>query len=97
VAAGDTYLAPAVAGPLGADLVRTPAGGPAAPAELSDREAEVLKLIACGHPVKQIAAALDIGVRTVETYKARAMEKLGLKTRADIVRHAVQQGWLSEE
>jgi DNA-binding CsgD family transcriptional regulator len=64
--------------------------------DLSDREAEVLKRIARGHAVKQIASFLEIGVRTVETYKARAMEKLGLKTRADVVRYAVLRGWMQE-
>jgi DNA-binding NarL/FixJ family response regulator len=93
VASGETYIDPSVAGPLVSGLVRKPAG--AANAELSDRETEVLKRIARGDPVKQIASHLDIGVRTVETYRARAMEKLGLKTRADVVRYAVQQDWLA--
>jgi DNA-binding NarL/FixJ family response regulator len=94
VAAGETYLDPAVAGPLLAGLARPPTGGSPAGEELSDREAEVLRWIARGHPMKHIAASLDLGVRTVETYRARAMEKLGLKTRADVVRYAVQRGWL---
>jgi DNA-binding NarL/FixJ family response regulator len=93
VAAGETYLDPVVAGPLLSGLGRKPAGDTIA--DLSDREAEVLKRIARGEPVKQIASVLDIGVRTVETYKARAMEKLGLKTRADVVRYAVQKEWLA--
>lgn len=63
-------------------------------AELSDREAEVLRLIAQGHATKQIAASLDVGAKTVGTYKARASEKLGLRGRADIVRCALQKGWL---
>jgi DNA-binding NarL/FixJ family response regulator len=94
VAAGQTYIDPAVAGQLVADLVPADAGPPAG-AELSDREAEVLRLIAGGHPVKQIAARLDVTVRTVETYRARGMEKLGLKSRADIVRLAIRRGWLT--
>jgi DNA-binding NarL/FixJ family response regulator len=92
-AAGGTYLDPAVTGALATDLARS-AGRPAA-ADLSDREAEVLQQLARGHPVKQIAAALDVGVRTVETYRTRAMEKLGLKTRADIVRYVVSRGRLA--
>ncbi|WP_437805142.1 response regulator transcription factor [Sorangium sp. So ce1078] len=95
VAAGKTYLDPDVAGPLLASRSRALAGGPAAAAELSDREAEVLKQIARGHAVKQIAADLDLGVRTIETYKARGMEKLGLKTRAEVVRYALHRGWLT--
>lgn len=93
VAAGETYIDPAVAGQLVPPAGR--AGELAAGVELSDREEEVLRLIAQGHPVKQIAAKLDVGVRTVETYKARAMEKLGLRTRAEAVRYAAQRGWLT--
>ena len=93
VAAGQTYLDPAVAGYLVARLTRSHAG--ASGAELSEREAEVLRMVARGQPTKEIASALQVGPRTVDTYKARGMEKLGLKSRADIVRYAVQQGWFS--
>lgn len=92
VAAGQTYIDPAVAAQLVAGLA--PHAKPAE-ADLSEREQQVLRLIASGNPVKKIAAAIDVGQRTVETYKARAMEKLGLKTRADIVRYAASHGWLS--
>jgi DNA-binding NarL/FixJ family response regulator len=64
--------------------------------DLTDREAEVLKLVARGHTSKEIARQLDIGVKTIETYKARASEKLGLKSRAEIVRYATDQGWLTD-
>ena len=63
---------------------------------LSDRETEVLRLIAQGHSNKEIAAQLDISAKTVETYKTRSMRKLGLRGRADIVRYAVSQSWLKE-
>jgi DNA-binding CsgD family transcriptional regulator len=63
---------------------------------LSEREAEVLLLIAQGLSNKEIAARLRISVKTVETYKARSMEKLGLSGRADIVRFALQKGWLHD-
>jgi DNA-binding NarL/FixJ family response regulator len=62
--------------------------------ELSEREAQVLRSIARGHPLKEIAAELVVSVRTVETYKVRAMEKLALESRADIIRVAVERGWL---
>jgi DNA-binding NarL/FixJ family response regulator len=62
--------------------------------DLTDREAEVTKLVARGYTSKEIARQLDLGVKTVETYKARASEKLGLKSRAEIVRYATDQGWL---
>ena len=61
---------------------------------LSDREDEVMRLIAQGYSYKEIAVQLGISVKTVETYKARAVEKLGLSSRADIVRYAMQKGWL---
>jgi DNA-binding NarL/FixJ family response regulator len=93
VAGGATYLDPAVADARPAGPAAPPAGAwPAA--DLSDREAEVLRSIARGLAIKQIAARLDVTVRTVETYRARGMEKLGLRTRADLVRHAVRAGWL---
>ncbi len=92
VAAGQTYIDPGVAGELVADLSRGPA---VATAELSEREVEVLRALSRGHAVKEIAASLELGVRTIETYKARGMEKLGIKTRAELVRYAVRQGWLT--
>lgn len=70
---------------------------PRPPSTLSPRETAVLRRLARGHAVKQVAATLDLSARTVETYKNRAMEKLGLASRADLVRHAMQQGWLDEE
>jgi DNA-binding NarL/FixJ family response regulator len=97
VADGGTFLDPAIAGPLVAGLMAGSHGGSAAAEVLSEREDEVLRRIARGDPVKQIATALDLGSRTVETYKARAMDKLGLKTRADVVRYAVGQGWLTAD
>jgi DNA-binding NarL/FixJ family response regulator len=63
---------------------------------LTDREAEVLKLVALGYTNKEIACQLVIGVKSVETYKARGGEKLGLKTRAALVRYASAQGWLAD-
>lgn len=91
VAAGETYIDPAVAGAVVAQL--TGAGG--AGVELSEREEQVLRRLAEGQAVKQVAADLDVGVRTVETYKARAMDKLGLRTRVDVIRYAAQRGWLA--
>ena len=63
---------------------------------ITDREAEVLRLMAIGHSNKEIAAPLDISVKTVEVHKANAMRKLGLRGRIDVVRYAVLQGWLAE-
>ena len=63
-------------------------------ATLSEREAEVIRLIASGHSNKEIAARLTLSVKTVEAHKANAMRKLGLNGRIDIVKYAVLQGWL---
>jgi DNA-binding NarL/FixJ family response regulator len=67
-----------------------------APGELSVRETEVLRLTAWGYCNKEIASKLGISTRTVETYKARLMEKLGFRSRVDIVRYAIDRGWLPE-
>jgi DNA-binding NarL/FixJ family response regulator len=97
VAAGGVYLDAAMAGQVVGGFVRRSAGeaGPKG-VELSDREAEVAQLTAAGQTTKAIAAGLDVSAKTVETYRARAMQKLGLQTRADLVRYAVQQGWLHD-
>ncbi len=64
--------------------------------ELTDRENDVLKLAAFGFTNKEIARRIDVGVKSVETYKARGLSKLGLKTRADLVRFASNCGWLAD-
>ena len=61
---------------------------------ITPREMEILEAMAAGFSNKEIGAALGLSVKTVETYKSRAAEKLGLRSRVDIVRHAVRQGWL---
>jgi DNA-binding NarL/FixJ family response regulator len=63
-------------------------------AQLSARETEVLQLAAAGYTNKEVSSQLCVGVKTIETYKARAMEKLGLDTRAELVRYAIVKGWL---
>ena len=63
---------------------------------LSERESEVLKLIAWGYSVKEIATKLTISVKTVETYRSRLTEKLGLNTRNAIVRYALRHGLLQD-
>lgn len=95
VAAGGLYLDPLVAGAVvGSSLARSTASTGARPA-LSERESDVLRMIAQGYSNKEIAGTLTISVKTVETYKTRAMEKLGLDSRVAIVRFAAEQGWLS--
>lgn len=65
-------------------------------ADLSSREAEILRLIAWGYSNKEIAARLSISVKTVEAHKANSMKKLDLNGRVDIVRYALLQGWLED-
>lgn len=95
VASGGTYIDPSMAGSLvegyldGQDLATQPARGP-----LSEREEDVLMRIARGFSNKEIAAALGLSVKTVETYKSRVAEKLGLRSRVEIVRYAAERGWL---
>jgi DNA-binding NarL/FixJ family response regulator len=98
VAAGGQYLDSALtarvtAGFLGREGKRLTKTG----ATISERESEVLRLIASGHSNKEIAARLDLSVKTVEAHKANAMRKLGLTGRIDIVKYAVLQGWLDND
>jgi DNA-binding NarL/FixJ family response regulator len=99
VAQGGTYIEPSLAGPL---LKRTFSVPPPAQRTgnndaLSAREEEVLQAIAWGRSNKEIAMALSLSIKTVESYKAAALEKLRLSTRADIVRYAVSRGWLTSD
>jgi len=63
-------------------------------AELSEREREVVQRVVQGYSNKEIATQLTLSVKTVETYRARALEKLGLTNRAALVRYALERGWL---
>ena len=95
VIAGGTYLDPAIAGMI---VDRAAQSGIARSidrsTELSARETEVLQLAAAGYTNKEVSVQLRVGVKTIETYKARAMEKLGLDNRAELVRYAIVKGWL---
>jgi len=73
---------------------RKPAHAPSTPAELTKREAEVLRLYALGNSRKEIAEQLHISVKTVETHKINSMKKLSLRSRAHVVQYAVNNGWL---
>ena len=66
------------------------------PGDLSEREKEVLILLAWGYSNKEIAGNLGLSTKTVETYRVRIGEKLGLRSRTEIVRYALRQGWLNE-
>ena len=96
VAQGGTYVDPSLAGTLmgGGQRRQSPSGVPII--SLSEREAEVIRLIAKGHTSKEMAQTLGLSPRTLETYKARAMSKLNLRTRADLIRYALRCGWLKD-
>ena len=95
VASGGVYLDPSIAGHALAEA----SGSDGRPGTvegrepLSPREAETLRLIAQGFSNKEIARRIDVSVKSVETYKARAAEKLGLRTRAEIIRYGAAHGW----
>jgi two-component system, NarL family, response regulator NreC len=91
VMSGRTYLTPSLAG----DVVRYRHANSDASA-LTPRQIEVLRLIARGKRMKEIAAELNLSVRTVEDHKARLMQVLGVSTTADLVRFAVKQGFEPE-
>jgi len=95
VARGGRYVHPE----LGARLIAAEADERRREAEnpLSDREREVLRLLALGHTNQEIAKLLFISVRTAETHRAHIMQKLGLQTRAELVRHALEEGLLEKE
>jgi DNA-binding NarL/FixJ family response regulator len=98
VAAGGIYLDPAIAAQadgLGPYLEQA-ATATGTGADLSAREIEVLRLAAAGHSNKVIAATLRIGVKSVDTYKARAMLKRGFQSRVDLIRFALAKGWLDK-
>ena len=95
VAAGGIYLDPSMT-PQVADglLASRPRATGDAGAKLTERESEVLRLVAVGHSNVEIAEKLLISVKTVEVHKTNAMRKLGLIGRVEVIRYGVLQGWL---
>ncbi|MDQ3255626.1 MAG: response regulator transcription factor, partial [Acidobacteriota bacterium] len=92
-----TYLDPAITEKMVTHIRGGRAARGASPdVNLSDREAEVLRLIAWGNINKEVAARLSLSVKTVEVHKANGMRKMGMKSRVDIVRYALLQGWLQD-
>jgi two-component system response regulator NreC len=87
-AAGETYLNPQ----LGARMAAEPAQPPGPPDDLSDREVEVLRMIALGHTNAEIAEQLYLSIRTVESHRAHIQQKLRRSSRADLVRYALDHG-----
>ncbi len=93
---GEMYVHPSMTRVLLEDMLPKAETAPDAWETLSEREQEVLKLVALGHTSAEIAAQLNLSDKTVETYRARGMEKLGLKNRAALVRFALKKGLLGE-
>jgi two-component system, NarL family, response regulator NreC len=89
-AAGETYLNPR----LGARLAAAPATPAGPPDDLSEREVEVLRLVALGHTNTEIAGQLYLSVRTVESHRAHIQQKLRISSRAELVRYALERGLL---
>ncbi|MCW2983266.1 MAG: response regulator transcription factor [Conexibacter sp.] len=89
-AAGEIYLHPR----LGAQIAAAPAAAPGPVDDLTDREVEVLRLIALGHTNNDVGKQLFLSVRTVESHRAHIQQKLGRTTRADLVRYALDRGLL---
>lgn len=97
ISGGGKYLDPAVAGKvMGSYIAAKPSPDPSQHESLTDREGEVLRLIALGYSNKDIAQQLGLSVKTIEAHKSNAMKKLGMFSRIDIVRYALLQGWLQE-
>jgi two-component system, NarL family, response regulator NreC len=94
VAAGERYVHPALGARLLAAEVEERKRAEADP--LSEREREVLRLLALGHTNQEIAKLLYISVRTAETHRAHIMQKLRLSSRAELVRYALAEGLLEE-
>jgi two-component system response regulator NreC len=96
VARGDVYVHPSLNRVLLEDIL--PAPDRALPNQwddLTEREQNVLRLVALGYTSAEIAGQLKLSAKTVETYRARGMEKLGLRNRAALVRFALQHGLIS--
>jgi two-component system response regulator NreC len=91
-AAGETYLNPRV----GAALAAAPPAPSGPPDDLTEREVEVLRLIALGHTNAEIGAGLYLSVRTVETHRAHIQQKLSRSSRAELVRYALEHRLLDD-
>ena len=96
---GDVYVQPSMTRILLEDMLpeHQPAHKEDAWGSLSEREQEVLKMVALGHTSAEIAVQLNLSAKTVETYRARGMEKLGLRTRAALVKFALQEGLIKQD
>ncbi|MBI5900254.1 MAG: response regulator transcription factor [Rhodocyclales bacterium] len=90
VASGKKYLSPAVAQQLADAISEDTEKSPHE--RITDREYQVLKLIAAGKTLTQVAETLNLGVATVSTYRARLLEKMGLRSTAELIRYGLEHG-----
>lgn len=96
VSAGGTFVDGVLAGALLRSAAAEPRSSVADPsAQLSPREEEVLRQIAWGYSNKEIGERLGVSTRTVETYKSRIADKIGVRSRAEMVHYALRRGWLA--
>ena len=98
VASGGNYLDPSMTGKVFGNYVGKSAKprGETRGSQLTERESESLRYIALGYSNNEIAEKMDISVKTVEAHKANALRKLQMRSRIDIVRYAILQGWMQE-
>jgi len=97
VSRGGQYIDSSLTARVTAGFIGAKGGGAKPTPELTEREAQVLRLIAAGHAHKEIAARLSLSAKTVDAHKANAMRKLDLNGRIDVIKYAVLQGWLDSE
>lgn len=93
IAAGGRYISPALAEALASILAGDTGGQPHE--ALSDREFEILKLLASGKTVSEVAHGLSLSVKTVSTHRARILKKMNLRTNAELTQYAIRQGLVS--
>ena len=94
VASGNVFIDPGIATDVISGFVAGAYRLPTPEPELTDRETQVVKLIALGHINREIAAQLNLSIKTIEVHKSRALEKLGMRSRAELVEYAMRRGWL---
>jgi len=97
VVRGETYLSPRISQTVVQDSLRDGAGEPDPLEGLTGRQREILQLVAEGRSTKEIASALELSVKTVETHRSRIMDRLGIRDIAGLVRLAIRTGLVSAE
>ena len=96
VGSGKSYLDTSLTGKVMGSFAGRTLRGDEQGGSVSGRELEILRFIALGYANKEIAARLNLSVKTVEAHKANAMRKLNMRGRIDIVRYAILMGWLED-